>query len=808
MNNTAILLSSLLALIGSSSSKYGENFSRSYAIWPNQQDSHRTTTPSRFNSRLSKQFEPIDDESVRKFAIIANNHNPISRDHQFRILPLGARTTLSIPMTITSNQPNNNNNNNQNYVYEQNHNKEKYYTSQHSDINSLNANTQTNNNIHSKPGEKLSSKLKTPVTNIATSTATAPTSDVNHGITVLDPLPTSTEATTTTISSNYMENNENNTNLQQAQLYQSSPYQLLPQEISRKHMVTFSLDKSVPVGPPASGLTQIIVVKGAGLNGKPVTIMRRQPTPKIDHLYHNNENNYNNNINNNHNNNINYNHNNNDNNNYNYNNLNNSPIEQHSLNPLAINSTNTKATTSAHANTQANNKVQIASSESPQILQTTTPQPASQWVQLEPSTLNPLETSMQGIEQAIGFLPSTSNQQDLTQQPDLKIKLYPITQQQQQQQTVHLITSKTPTTPTTTSDGQSVRLIHKKHNKFDDNIVSHTITVVDNHAFRLPPNATSVHNNKLIVAMKPGRPRRRPQHPATTQFPVYNIVAGMTPPYGPPPTAYPTRSPAPMPGYGLITIKPGSTTTASSNANPANDGQTDLATQQSTSNGQSTSPTMTPFGAQNIKFPAQVPSSLQINDNQQTATPTNLIENINISTPLNEPGLLFGDQQGSDSSTTTTHHQVHKVPQKIHMETDEQIVRPPPNHIIISDESTTNYFHITTTRKPTKPTPTKKINIVSANTTLVTTNPDELHDVLNHFIAESHHNHQKPHYLGNQRPSKKPGIFEFMSNLINSGLTTSTLAIITLVKTLFMSLFVLLLPPIALTVGILQAVQG
>lgn len=142
------------------------------------------------------------------------------------------------------------------------------------------------------------------------------------------------------------------------------------------------------------------------------------------------------------------------------------------------------------------------------------------------------------------------------------------------------------------------------------------------------------------------------------------------------------------------------------------------------------------------------------------------------------------------------------------METEEQILRPPAESIQISDS--TLIMKLPTTRRPIvsrPPTPTKKINIVSANTTLVTTDPEEMHDVMSHFIANSHP-YQKPQRPGNNRPSNRPGVFEFMSNLINSGLTTSTLAIITLVKTIFMSLFVLLLPPIALTVGIVQAVQG
>lgn len=326
------------------------------------------------------------------------------------------------------------------------------------------------------------------------------------------------------------------------------------------------------------------------------------------------------------------------------------------------------------------------------------------------------------------------------------------------------------------SSPQTIRLISKQRHKYDDRVVSPTLTVIDNDALRLPPNTTSVHNNKLIVTLRPGRPYRRQPQPPTTQFPVYNIVAGITPPYSTGHShhqAQVTRAPPPRPNYGLISKPPGETSKPQT--------------------------TPVPFRAPNIKFPAQVPSSLVHPAHEGEMS---IIDKLNISVPANDPSM----------STT-----LKRPPNKIQMETEEQIMRPPTETIVLSDTTVVSrpygssvsshgggIIKLSTTRRP-KPSPTKRINIVSANTTVVTANPEEIHEALS-VIAESHD--PPGHNSHHNRPTNKPGIFDVLSGLLNTGLTTSTLAILALVKTIFISLFILFLPPIALSAAIIQAVSG
>lgn len=303
---------------------------------------------------------------------------------------------------------------------------------------------------------------------------------------------------------------------------------------------------------------------------------------------------------------------------------------------------------------------------------------------------------------------------------------------------------------------QLVRMISKHKNKYDDNVKSHTLTVVDNDAIRLPPNATSVHN-KLIVAIRPGRPRR---YPSTTQFPIYNIVAGITPPSNPVVTNQShTQSPFVRPNspegsvFGLL--KPEITTT----------------TPQPPSS----------FGAQNIKFPAPSPTQLQ-----PTVEHVEIQDKYNISVP--DSANIVGP---------------HKIPDKILMETEEQHERP-PDALVISDATIVSrpYGSNTvinqdgimklgsTTRKPTRHYTTKRINIVASNTTVV---------------------HQFNHPTHNQNimrppPPTKPSFLAYLGNIFNAGIATSALAVLTLIKTIFTIVLVMFLPPIALTAAITQAI--
>lgn len=332
----------------------------------------------------------------------------------------------------------------------------------------------------------------------------------------------------------------------------------------------------------------------------------------------------------------------------------------------------------------------------------------------------------------------------------------------------------TPSSETNKTEPQStVRLISKQRLKYDDRIISPTLTVVDNAAVRLPPNATSVHNNKLIVAIRPGRPNRR--HPSTTQFPVYNIVAGITPPFTNVPSQMQFTRPPSIDGsvYGLL--KP---------TGP------DAIT---------TTPSPSQFGAPNIKFPAASPpptSSLL----QPPANELHVVESIdkmNISVPASSSNSV--------------------IPDRIFMETEEQHISRPatPMDAIVTSNSTIvsrphgtstvnqdGIIRLSTTRRPQRVSTTKRINIVSANTTIVATNADQLHDVLNNFISGTHQQHQT-----SQRPPDKPGFFASLSNLLNASVTTSAVAVLTLIKTIFVAVLIMFLPPIALTAAIMQAID-
>lgn len=318
---------------------------------------------------------------------------------------------------------------------------------------------------------------------------------------------------------------------------------------------------------------------------------------------------------------------------------------------------------------------------------------------------------------------------------------------------------------------QLVRLISKQKHKYDDNILSPTLTVVDNDALRLPPNTTAVHNNKLFVAIRPGRPQRK--QTTTTEFPYYNIVAAITPPYPAKPSPYPLSRPPPMDGsiWGLVRPNGSEPTTPVPSSS---------------------------FAAENIKFPAPPPSLEELGGDSHISMPSN----VNISIP--DSANLLG---------------TNKIPDKVIVETDEQIERP-PNSVIISDATMIGrppygqntvtqdgIVRLSTTRRPTRLSTTKRINIVSANTTVITSaDPDQLHDVLSNVIAGSHQ--QNHHHQSNQnRPqSDRPSFLGIVSKLFNAGITTTVIAVLTLIKTIFVAILIMFLPPIALTAAVIQAV--
>lgn len=371
----------------------------------------------------------------------------------------------------------------------------------------------------------------------------------------------------------------------------------------------------------------------------------------------------------------------------------------------------------------------------------------------------------------------------------------PVQQQQHVQQPVFAPSTRSPVLRETppvgpkapavlTTSPYLVRLISKQKHKYDDKVLSPTLTVVDNDANRLPPNSTSVHNNKLVVAIRPGRPKRRP--PPTTQFPVYNIVAGITPPYNTNPSPSPQWRPHSQDGsiYGLLKPTSSPTTTAGES-------------NQSSSYYQTSSQ----FGAPHIKFPAAEPTSLQ----PEHVSP-GLPEKFNLTVP--------------ESANIVTPN---KVPDKILLETGEETHNRPPNDAVVvsdshnisrppggSNSTITNQDGVmrlkhTTKRPGSRPTPTQRVNIMSANTTVVTTNPEELHDVLSNFIAGHHQHHNA--YHDNNRPSQRPGIMGYILGIFNNSILTSVMALLTLVKTMFVALLVMFLPPMALAAAIIQTIN-
>lgn len=365
----------------------------------------------------------------------------------------------------------------------------------------------------------------------------------------------------------------------------------------------------------------------------------------------------------------------------------------------------------------------------------------------------------------------------MTQPPSLDSPPSKILIQQQEQPTMDGAPDQQP--------NQSIRLISKQRHKYDDRVLSPTLTVVDNDALRVPPNATSVHNNRLVVAIRPGRPGRRP--PSTTQFPeyVYNLVGGRTPPYTThhlTPVQYQTRPPS-IDGsvYGLL--KP---TGADAIA--------------------ATTPSPSTFGAANIKFPAAPPplSSLQPSSASEENHLVESIEKLNISVPASSSSSSSNVPNRIQMQTEELHlsRPVNVPSETIVMSNSTLVSRPYDAHVVVSQDS--GIIRLKTTRRPPRPlSTTKKINIVSANTTIVATNADQLHDVLSNFITGSHHQQSQT----SQKPPERPGFFASLGNLLNASVTTSAVAILTLIKTIFVAVLVMFLPPIALTAAIMQAIN-
>lgn len=320
-----------------------------------------------------------------------------------------------------------------------------------------------------------------------------------------------------------------------------------------------------------------------------------------------------------------------------------------------------------------------------------------------------------------------------------------------------------PPSPPPTTASPLVRLISKHKHKYDDNIISPTLTVVDNHAIRVPPNATSVHNNKLIVAIRPGRPMR--PLPPTTQFPVYNIVAGITPPYISTPLPHLSR-PVTVDGgsYGLL--RPNTSSTQ-------------------------TTPAPSSFGVQNIKFPAPSPSNIFV---EHAEYPTRF----NLSVP--DSAHPVGPHGVPDKITVNAGEQHLRPPEAIAI-SDATIVSRPAGSITITSDGVEK---LSTTRKPARLSTTKRINIVSANTTVITTNPEELHEMLNGVIAGSHTQHN---ITTNNKPTPRPGFLAYISSIFTNSFTTTLIAALTIVKTILVAILVMFLPPLALASAIMQAVS-
>lgn len=323
------------------------------------------------------------------------------------------------------------------------------------------------------------------------------------------------------------------------------------------------------------------------------------------------------------------------------------------------------------------------------------------------------------------------------------------------------------TTTTTRAPRDLVRLIAKQKHRYDDNVTSSPLTVIDNDAFRLPQNTTAVHNNRLLVRIKPGQQQLQ-RIQLTTEYPYYNPVAGITPPY-PSGSATTTRRPVAKPSsnYGLIN----STTTPVPQSN---------------------------FGAPNIKFTAPVPSTVFTE---------------HLDPPYQQEPPLPPDRLNITVSSDANIVGPNKVPDKIFMESEE---RPPLSSLVISDttlvgrppygSSTINQdgiIRLSTTRRP-RPQTTKRINIVSANTTIVTTSPNQLNDVLSSVIS-SHQQDNNHHVNQNQPP--RPGFFATIAQLFNSSVATTVVAVITVIKTILVAILIMFLPPIALTAAIVQAVS-
>lgn len=342
--------------------------------------------------------------------------------------------------------------------------------------------------------------------------------------------------------------------------------------------------------------------------------------------------------------------------------------------------------------------------------------------------------------------------------------------------------------PITTIGAHSVRLISKRREKVDEFVLSPSLTVIDNDTFRLPPNTTTVHNNKLIVTNKRGRPQ--PRRPQPTQFPIYNVVAGMT--------QWPINSTLThvhqqnlqhhRPNGSHYGLMPNTSGPALLDA-PANP----------------------PFGAAHIRFPATPP-------NQKKPSPAIASDQIMLPSKMNI----------SVANSTTADNPAY--PQRLGHLSPERPLASGADHIALSDSLAETlkvglganpnanlsvnfsnfapYNHKSlTTHRPNKHRPMQHITLGGSNNgaSVITSDPDQLHEVMSDAIASSHSNtnHQHNNHKYKKRP---PGFLSTLTGLIGTGVTASWVSFVTLVKTILVAILVMFLPPVALTAAIVNAV--
>lgn len=293
---------------------------------------------------------------------------------------------------------------------------------------------------------------------------------------------------------------------------------------------------------------------------------------------------------------------------------------------------------------------------------------------------------------------------------------------------------------------ERIQLISKLRHKFEDRAISQPLTVVD-YDFPVPSsNFTEMQSDKLVIAIRQGKPSKR--HPTTTPFPVYNIVAGITPPLSISMQNVTEASPAPM-----------SNETTSEEINLSNLGEASTESSQSAS-----------FGSPNIKLPAADEVILE----SVGAQPERVSIKVSGSTNLADPS---------------------KVPDKILVETSATNIVQPPSRIIGSNTTIVNgpadgantiirngIIRIGTTVKPKIGfSTTESAHIELANATVIGVNSNQN---TNQALQLNPHN---------------SALVDTVVRLINAGAATSQFAVLTLLRVLILVVLAILLSPIALT---------